>query len=293
MAHTARPVHTTARLRRTLDREVPGTVGLLTDPADFAAMTAYDTFPFHDPADHDAYLHAVHGLLHARTARGRHTDVALFDPEDYLDFCTHHTLDPDTPEARTRFTAGLAATGTAVPFEGQPLDTLVPLLVDESVRQTTWEYATLLLAGLGPCADCGTDIGHSAFTRADRILDRLLDGAGPGDHHLVVSVPADADQLVAALHSGAPPRTRAEFVTVLAAGLGLQRTGGLVLRRSTEGAPDRLHGWRLDHGALLPISAAEVFNAYCTDADTGDLLAPEPGVEYCPGYPVDEPDPHH
>ncbi|MGW7189831.1 hypothetical protein ACWGIP_11865, partial [Streptomyces sp. NPDC054838] len=58
-------------------------------------------------------------------------------------------------------------------------------------------------------------------------------------------------------------------------------------------APDRVHGWRLDRGRLVALSAAAVFNAYCTDADTGEPVAPEPGVEYCPGYEVDEPDPHH
>ncbi|MGW1766709.1 hypothetical protein ACWCQL_21885 [Streptomyces sp. NPDC002073] len=295
MAHTARTTRITrsAHLRRTLRREVPGTVGLLADPADFAAMTAYPTFPFDDPADHDGYLRLMHDLLKSRTARGVHTTIALFDPEDYLDFCEEDALDPDSPTARTRFTAALCATGTAVPYEGQQMDTLVPLLVDATVRQATWEYATLLLAGLGPCADCGADIGHSAFERAGRVLERLLAGAGPGALHLVVSVPAEAEQLVAALRPDGPDRDRTDFLTVLAAGIGLQRPGGVVLRRTAAGEPDRLHGWRLDRGTLLPISAAEVFNAYCTDADTGDLLPPEPGVEYCPGYPVDEGGPHH
>ncbi|MFD9076298.1 hypothetical protein ACFVZ2_40885, partial [Streptomyces lasiicapitis] len=38
----------------------------------------------------------------------------------------------------------------------------------------------------------------------------------------------------------------------------------------------RLHGPRLH-----PLTSAEVFDAYCTDARSGDLIAPESGVDYC------------
>jgi hypothetical protein len=77
-----------------------------------------------------------------------------------------------------------------------------------------------------------------------------------------------------------------EFVTVLAAGIALEGAGGVVLRTSNPGTPDHLHGWRLHQGRLDPLTAGEVFSAYCTDAATGDPLSPEPGVEYCAGFPV-------
>ncbi|MFD3547771.1 hypothetical protein ACFWUW_19575 [Streptomyces sp. NPDC058655] len=288
-----------ARRRRTLRREAPSTVGLLADPGDFAAMRRYRSFTFDD---HQDYLRHVEDLLRSLTAQGIHTSVALFDPEEYAEYCADHGLDPDTAETRSRFTAELAGSSALLPYRGQPIDELVPLLVDEAVRQATWEYATTLLAGVGNCADCGEDIGNASFERAADALKRLLAGAGPGHHHLVCSVPTEAEQLVAVLHADVadepdtPPRVEGreglDFVTVLAAGLALGGPGGLVLRSTGADRPDRVHGWHLDRGRLAPLSAAAVFNAYCTDADTGEPVAPEPGVEYCPGFEADVPGPH-
>lgn len=284
--------------RRTLRREVPSTVGLLADAGDFAAMRGYRSFAFHDHRD---YLDHVDRLLRSLAAQGIHTTVALFDPVEYADYCADRGLDPDTPGSRTRFTAELGAATGGLPYAGQPIDELVPLLVDAAVRQATWEYASSLLAEVGRCADCGEDIGTASFERATEALRRLVDRAGPGHHHLVCSVPAQDEQLVAVLHADTGPggrhrvdgRDGLDFVTVLAAGLALGGPGGLVLRTTAEGDRDRVHGWRLDRGRLVPLSAAAVFNAYCTDADTGEPVGPEPGVEYCPGYEVDEPGPHH
>ncbi|MFE0580113.1 hypothetical protein [Streptomyces sp. NPDC058874] len=292
----------TAR-RRALRREVPSTVGLLTDAQDFAAMCGYRSFGFDHPADYTDYLHHVDGLLRSLSARGIHTTVVLFDPGEYAEYCGENGLDPDTSETRTRFTAELTGSGTVLPYTGQPLDELVPLLVDAAVRRATWEYATEVLARAGRCADCGDDIGHASFDRAADTLERLVAGAGPGHHHFVCSIPTEEEQLVAVLHAdcGGEPdtlpyiddRESLAFVTVLAAGLALGGPGGLVMRSTTEGRGDRVHGWRLDRGRLTALSAAAVFDAYCTDAGTGDLVSPEPGVEYCPGYEVDAPGPHH
>ncbi|MEV7089276.1 hypothetical protein AB0O07_25870 [Streptomyces sp. NPDC093085] len=297
----------TAR-RRALRREVPSTVGLLADERDFAAMRGYRTFTFDD---HTAYLRQLDGLLRALAAQGVHTTVALFDPDEFAEYCARHGLDPDTPASRSRFTAAIPASGAALAYTGQPLDTLVPQLIDTAIRKATWEYATTLLTDLGTCADCGEDIGRASFDRASHILLRLLTAAGPGTHHLVCSVPAADDQLLAVLHAdttdstgntdttdGTPPgegtfledaavfdATEAtEFVSVLAAGVALESGGGVVLRTSAPGTPDRLHGWRLAAGDLVPLTAAEVFNAYCTDAETGDPLPPEPGAEYHAGF---------
>ncbi|MGW0548197.1 hypothetical protein [Streptomyces altiplanensis] len=299
MAHTKSTKHHKSKaMRRTLRREAPSTVGLLADEQDFAAMTGYETFVFDD---HTAYLKEVEGLLRALAAQGVHTTVALFDPEDFLEFCRATGIDPDTPQSRTRFTAEVAVCGASLPYTGQPIDSLVPLLVNEAVRQTTWEYATLLLARLGNCAECGEDIGREALDRASRLVTRLLEQAGPGSHHLVCSVPAEEEQLLAVLHAertaNEPVRLTepggAEFVTVLAAGIAVESPGGVVLRTTEPGAPDRLHGWRLQQGRLVALTAGEVFSAYCTDAETGDPVSPEPGVEYCPGFDIEEPDIHH
>ncbi|MDJ0380896.1 hypothetical protein [Streptomyces sp. G-G2] len=288
------------RARRGLRREIPGTLGLIADPGDFAAMRGYRSFPFDD---HEEYLTQVDGLLTSRAGQGMHTTVALFDPAEYADYCADHGIDPDTHGARTRFTADLAATAAGLPYGDGPLRPLVPRLVDEAARQATWEYATVLLSGAGSCTDCGEDIGHASFERAGLILKRLLERAGPGHHHLVCSVPTEDEQLVAVLradttgHQDTPPRTEAreslDFVTVLATGLALGGPGGLVLRTTDGASRDRVHGWRVDRGRLVALTAAAVFNAYCTDADTGEPVPPEPDVEYCPGYEVDEPGPRH
>lgn len=160
--------------RRALRREVPGTVGVLVDPQDFAAMRTYRTFPFDD---HTAYLREIEGLLREFDARGLRTSLALFDPAEFGEFCAERKLDPDSAEARTHFTAEIAAAGATVPYTGQPLERLLPLLVSRVVRRATWEYATVLLADLGACAECGQDIGGSAFDRASHLLLRLLEAA--------------------------------------------------------------------------------------------------------------------
>ncbi|MGW0822813.1 hypothetical protein [Streptomyces sp. NPDC002845] len=281
MAHTE---HQT--MRRVLRREIAGTIGLLTDEQDFTAMRRYRTFTFDD---HTTYLKQVEALLRTLASQGSHTTVALFDPEEYVEFCTETGLEPDAATSRTRFTAELAATGASLPYEGQPLTELVPQLIHEAVRQATWQYATTLLAGIGTCASCGEDIGRAAFVRASHLLTRILDTAGPGERHLVCSVSAAPEPLIAALWAEEDPEgttrldeTEAlEFTTVLALGVATQRPGGLVMRTSTPDTTDRVYGWRLRGEVLEPLTAGEVFDAYCTDMESGDLISPESGVDYC------------
>ncbi|WP_405782575.1 hypothetical protein [Streptomyces sp. NBC_00859] len=290
--------HRTGSMRHALRREAPSTVGLLADEQDFAAMRRYRSFTFDD---HRTYLQQVEGLLLALTAEEAHTTVALFDPEEYEEFCTAAGIDPDSAESRTRFTAAIAVGGATVPYTGQPIDRLVPLLINAAVCRATREYATMVLAEAGECADCGQDIGRASFERGSRALKTLLDGAGPGVHHLVCSIPTDDEPLLAVLHaeSGEGLRARldhtegAAFVTVLAAGMAMESPGGVVIRTTAPGQDDRVRGWRLQRGRLAPLTAGEVFSAYCTDAETGDPVPPEPGVEYCAGFVVPEDDVHH
>ncbi|MEU2287194.1 hypothetical protein ABZ614_35685 [Streptomyces sp. NPDC013178] len=273
-------------MRRVLRREIAGTIGLLTDEHDFRAMRRYRSFTFDD---HATYLKQVEDLLKTRALQGIHTTVALFDPQEYAEYCTVKGLDPDVPAHRTRFTAELATTGPTIPYEGQPLADLVPALVDEAVRQATWEYAATLLARLGACASCGEDLGRAAFGHASDLLVRILDTAPPGNSHLVCSVTGTPETLVAVLHADQAVNGPAaldeaealEFTTVLALGLATHSPGGLVMRTSSQGAPDRIYGWRLRGDGLEPLTAGEVFDAYCTDVESGDLISPESGVDYC------------
>ncbi|PNG20927.1 hypothetical protein [Streptomyces cahuitamycinicus] len=294
MAHTDNRT-----MRRVLHREIAGTIGLLTDEHDFRAMRRYRSFTF---ADHATYLKQVEALLRTRALQGSHTTVALFDPEEYAEFCTHKGLDPDHPSSRTHFTAQLAATGPTLPYDGRPLADLLPALVDEAVRQATWEYATTLLAGLGACTSCGEDIGRAAFTRAAGLVVRILDTAPPGDRHLVCSVTGPPETLTTALHitdDGTAlelNETEAlEFTTILALGLATESPGGLVIRTSAPDTPDRVYGWRMRAYGLEPLTAGEVFDAYCTDVESGDLISPESNVDYCapPDLGEEKPTPGH
>ncbi|PJM96468.1 hypothetical protein [Streptomyces sp. CB01373] len=284
MAHTD---HLT--MRRVLRREIAGTIGLLTDEQDFRAMRRYRSFTFDD---HTTYLEQVEKLLRLVATQGGHTTVALFDPEEYAEYCAATGLDPDVPSSRARFTAELAGTGPALPYDGRPLAELVPDLVDEAVRQATWEYASTLLARLGPCASCGENIGRAAFARAADLVVRVLDTAPPGNRHLVCSVTGTPETLLAVLHAddeGDATRLdeaeALEFTTVLALGIATDGPGGLVMRTTAPGTADRVYGWRLRAGGLDPLTAGEVFDAYCTDIESGDLISPESGVDY--GEPPD------
>lgn len=288
-------------MRRTLRREAPSTIGLLADEQDFAAMRRYRTFTFDD---HTVYLQQVEVLLKSLSAQGMHATVALFDPEEYAEYCAESGLAPDTPASRSRFTAEIASAGATVAYTGQPIDTLIPLLVSRAVRRATWEYATMILGR--PRRMCGL--------RQGRRPGRLRPGLAPAAPHAGDGLPGHPPPGLQHPHRQREPARRpahrtgqrraatrletqegAEFVTVLAVGIALERPGGVVLRTSRPGTQDRVHGWRLTRGALAPLSAGEVFSAYCTDADTGEPVAPESHVEYCAGFDLgaDTPESHH
>ncbi len=274
--------------RRALRREAPSTVALLADREAFHAMRSYATFAFDD---HTRYLRHAHGLLRALRAQDTYVSVVRFDPAQYAAYCADSGQEPDSAEVRTRYVAEVAATGATVPFRGQSVDHLIAQLDLATDRDTTWRCASEALARAGD--------PEAAFDRACLALTRLLEAAGPGTHHLVCSVPLDDTPLVAVLHAerdDTGPVRLAEadalvLCTLLAAGIATGGPGGLVLRTGTGTAqdPDRVRGWALRDRWLQPLTEAEVFNAYCTDAETGEPVPPEPGVHYRPGTVIPPP----
>ncbi|MCL7496748.1 hypothetical protein M8I34_35870 [Streptomyces sp. MCA2] len=294
--------------RRALRREVPSSAAVLADEQDFTAMRRYRTFPFDD---HRSYLRQMETLLRRFASQGVLTTISLFDPAAYEKYCADLALDPDRPDSRSRYTAEVARTGATLTYQGEPLTQLLPLLVEEADRQATWDHASGLLARAGTCEECGEDLGHAAFARATQALQQLLASLGEGTHHLVCSVAAGDPPLLAVLHAtgrdGARPQFAESetlvFCTVLAAGFALRTPGGLVSRTTTaptdrdttgDGAHDTVRGWTLGDSWPRPLGAAEVFTAYCTDADTGEPIPPEHRVDYAPGLPLTPPpDPHH
>ncbi|MEU6332579.1 hypothetical protein ABZ851_35835 [Streptomyces sp. NPDC047049] len=292
--------------RRALRREIPSSAAVLADEQDFTAMRRYPTFPFDD---HRSYLQQVETLLRGLAAQGVLTTLSLFDPAAYEKYCADLALDPDRPDSRSRYTAEVARTGATLTYQGEPLAELLPLLVEEADRQATWDHASGVLARAGSCEECGEDLARFAFARATQALQQLLASLGEGTHHLVCSVAAGEPSLLAVLHAtgrdGARPQLAESetlvFCTVLAAGFALRSPGGLVSRTTTPTARDAtgdhphdtVRGWTLGDSWPRPLGAAEVFTAYCTDADTGEPIPPEHGVDYAPGLPLTPPpDPH-
>ncbi|MYT14784.1 hypothetical protein YWIDRAFT_04209 [Streptomyces sp. SceaMP-e96] len=294
--------------RRKLRREVPSAAAVLADEQDFRAMRRYRTFPFDD---HRSYLQQMERLLRTLASQGVLTTISLFDPLAYEKYCADLALDPDRPDSRSRYTAEVARTGATLTYQGEPLSRLLPLLVEEAGRQATWDHASAVLARAGDCPECGEDLAHAAFARATQALQQLLETLGSGTHHLVCSVATGDPSLLAVLQATAQEGTRRRlaesdtliFCTVLAAGFALRTPGGIVSRTTpgpaghdTTGAPaqDTVRGWSLRDSWPRALSAAEVFTAYCTDADTGEPIPPEHGVDYAPGLPLTPPpDPHH
>lgn len=302
--------HTRSRKRgghRALRREAPSIVAVLADESHFARMRIYGSFAFDD---HQSYLRQLEGLLRALAAQHVHARVALFDPVDYELFCHEEQLDPDTAASRTRYTAEVATIGTTLPYRGQALSQLLPQLREAHASRVTWEAGADVLARAAACAACGTDIGQAAFDRAARALSLVLEVVGSGTHHLVASVAVPGTPLVTALDVRRTPggelfareAAALALTTALAAGFVTGVHGGLVLRTDAIGggeghgdgpgaAREVVRGWRLDAGRcwLRPLSAAEVFAAYCTDPASREPVAPEPGVEYAPGCELPAP----
>ncbi|MCB5912394.1 hypothetical protein [Streptomyces pinistramenti] len=305
MTSTSRPADHGAHDR--LRREVPSTAAVLADAQDFAAMRRYRTFPFDD---HAGYLQQMEALLRTLASQGVRITLALFDPEAYDTYCGDLGIDPDHTDSRARYAAELAGAGATLPYAGEPLAQLLPLLIEEADRQATWEQASALLARTGTCEECGEDLAHAAFTRATDALKQLLEALGDGTHHLVCSIPAGDPQLLAVLHTTALDGGRHHlsesrtliFCTVLAAGMALGSPGGIVSRSTTPDTtpglpPDATHdtvrGWSLRDGWPRPLTAAQVFTAYCTDADTGEPIPPEHRVDHAAGLTLTPPTETH
>ncbi|MFG2125363.1 hypothetical protein [Streptomyces sp. NPDC048710] len=63
--------------------------------------------------------------------------------------------------------------------------------------------------------------------------------------------------------------------------LATQRPSGLVMRTSDPGTSDRVYGWRVSGRRLEPLTAGEVFDAYCTETESGDTVSPDSKTDCC------------
>jgi hypothetical protein len=127
----------------------------------------------------------------------------------------------------------------------------------------------LMLAVAGPCGPGSTSI----LTVNEMSTSITLDGDGHPDVEL--------------------PNVAAAFRYLLdhegQAGVLLRTFTDTVAFTGPSGRPiplKELRGWLMRDRRLLPLPAAEVFAAHCTDADTGEPLPPERGVAYRDAWPV-------
>ncbi|KOX09957.1 hypothetical protein [Nocardiopsis sp. NRRL B-16309] len=134
-------------------------------------------------------------------------------------------------------------------------------------------------------------------TDARTLLSALLRDL-PGDHHVLT------------LNTGHPMSTAIDargegfdvehpaVVERLCAAISRPSPSALVLRTLTDRISHTLpdgtavpvtlvRGWRVGERTLFPLDEAEMFNAHCTDAASGEPVPPERGVEYAGAPEID------
>ena len=104
---------------------------------------------------------------------------------------------------------------------------------------------------------------------------------GP-ERRLEAADPGVIDRLLE-LHGSAE---RPAFGVVLRSYTGMQ----VVYSPGGEGVlAQRIRAWIVSGGAWRPVTAAELFNAMCTDPETEEPIPPEPAAEYLDAWPVQAP----
>ncbi len=121
--------------------------------------------------------------------------------------------------------------------------------------------------------------------RAAALLMGLFRAVEDGCHTLILVTSANGSDIGIAVpfhvegeQFDADPEDALDAMTVLrlAATVG----GSAVVRTHFANEASRVCGWKLVEFYAVPLSAAEVFNAYCTDPRTGEPIPPEWGVDH-------------
>src|SRR5262249_34918015 len=118
----------------------------------------------------------------------------------------------------------------------------------------------------------------------------ILAGMGDGHHHVTVvtrfgsaTVVADVRGDTASLDTDHPlPLAWMHLAAARETGTG----AAITVRSATERGVE-VRAWPLAaDGEISPQTEAELFAAYCTDADTGEPIAPEHAVSYRAAFPL-------
>ncbi|GAA0574619.1 hypothetical protein [Streptomyces mordarskii] len=126
--------------------------------------------------------------------------------------------------------------------------------------------------------------------RATNLLISILSAVGDGCHTLTLMASGTAGSLVSVVpfhntgDTTAIDEDEAENLMILLA-LTFRRTGGAIVRTHHSDHTSSVIGWNLHAGTAAPLNRAEIFDAYCRDT-TGELIGPEPGVQYLDAPPI-------
>ncbi|GAA1581494.1 hypothetical protein [Actinoplanes couchii] len=245
---------------------------MIADEATFRLLSeSYASFVW-SPDQHEEYLDSHDGAVEKSRRAGGLLHLGRFDHDDYLDFCEADGLPPDSGASRSAYAVWCSETGMAKEWEGSVRDLLVSASLLDAV---------------------GSDV-DAAVSAAGKVVDELTDlmlTAPPGSGSVTVTVSAPGDEVTTVVFPWEQARTELRVnrpfdVLFAAVTAGVANGGGLIVRLPTgvvlDGAvpQTRVLGWRLGHHDATEIPEAELFNAFCTDATTGDLLPPEFGTVY-------------
>ncbi|MGW3491627.1 hypothetical protein [Streptomyces sp. NPDC001054] len=119
------------------------------------------------------------------------------------------------------------------------------------------------------------------------LFDAVLAAAGDGMHHFVLStwigdtpclgettLHLNGEDIDALDHTGL-----SDFYDLFQVALSEHRHSGLVLR-TTHDTHEVCMGWLIHLGKFIPLTEAQIFNAYCQDLVEGGPKPPEYGVTY-------------
>ncbi|XVQ10001.1 hypothetical protein ACQP1W_47060 [Spirillospora sp. CA-255316] len=103
-------------------------------------------------------------------------------------------------------------------------------------------------------------------------IDQLHDGAYSVEHQAVI------DELLRAIEAGEETSIVLRTFTAEI---------GHTLANGTPIPVKEVRGWHIADGRLHPLSEQQMFAASCTDASTGEPIAPEPSVRYTDAHPIE------
>ena len=237
--------------------------------------------------------------------RAAHTTVALFDPEDYAEFCAE-----SRPRPGRRRPAAPASPPRSPPPAPPSLRRPAPRRPRPAPRRTRPSAAP---PGSTPpcCSPASAPARTAARTSAGppstaprTSSSRLLDT--PQARAPTTSSAARPRRPNSSSPCSTPRGTRtdradldaaegAEFATVLAVGVATRDPGRPRPAHHGPGHPDRVHGWRLHGGSPRTPHGGRGLRRLLHRRRHRRPVSPESGVEYCAGFDLgaDEPEAHH